>query len=100
LVLRVFRGQGLQVKHSGFGNGDHALQLTANAPERQRGPNCGFRTAQCGPASDKERELGVFSHSAIRISRSAFPPCCDRMSAWVAFFCCRMMWRARSLPAK
>jgi hypothetical protein len=50
LVLRVFRGQGLQVKHGGFSNGDHALQLTANGPERQREytelQNAGIGTAK------------------------------------------------------
>jgi len=44
------RGQGLQVKHGGFSNGDHALQLTANGPERQREytelQNAGIRIAK------------------------------------------------------
>src|SRR5258708_9538933 len=39
LILWVLRGQGLQVKHGGFSNGNQALQLTANAPERQRAPS-------------------------------------------------------------
>jgi DNA mismatch repair protein MutL len=40
------------VKHSGFSNGDHAPQLTANAPDRQRGVHSIAESAIRDPHSD------------------------------------------------